>query len=213
MSQPSLPPLPPNPFHVMHGMIENGRQKVRDVSDGMRSLAGGLQGLKTGNFPTPNTIASPAPPAPARSYGVSNAETLLYQLQHLRDPLRQIELHLSEGCRILGKACDCCAKSGNDIRMFAEETIPIAARQGVNPAIFIELAAWGAEMQAVGIPPVVEKGEFDYHAESGTASTYRKRVEQLIEEVKAKAAPKAGCNTCQEKRQELARLMKQAEEK
>lgn len=134
---------------------------------------------------------------PAKGKGVTDQQTLAYQLDHIIAPLRQLELHLAEGGKIAGVPCDCIAKAAIDVSIFSEETVPIAARQGEDAKFYTELASWAKRMQSIGSEQAVSSGKHDdeYLAESGTASRFRKQVQALLSELKT--IPEEECPTCE----------------
>ena len=142
---------------------------------------------------------------------VSDKDTLLYQLNHLLVPLRQLELHLSEGCKIMGVPCDCCQKSGFDISTFATETISIAARMGKPTAIYPEIATWASHIEEIGTPEKSASGDYDetYRKESGTASQFRKKVQSMIGELKGDN----DCPGCDEMRETISSFIEKRKEK
>lgn len=134
---------------------------------------------------------------PAKGKGVTDQQTLAYQLDHIIAPLRQLELHLAEKGRIMGVPCDCIAKAALDVSIFAEETIPIAARQRQDAKFYTELASWAKRMQTIGNEEVVSSGKHDdeYLAESGNASRFRKQVQAMLAELGSQ--PEGECPTCE----------------
>ena len=113
--------------------------------------------------------------------GVSDQETLNYQLNQVIDDCLHLEEHLSQKGRLFGKSCDCISKSARDARRHALETIPIASRQGKDGAVFSTIASWAEGLIPIGTPEAVESGKYDdrYLKEAGTASSYRKQVQVL----------------------------------
>lgn len=122
-------------------------------------------------------VSEESPPMVSK---VTDKETLLYQLQHLHTPLVQLELHLAEGCIIMGKRCDCCRKHAGQAKLFAQETIPIAARQGEDFRIYNEIINWAIKVENI---PISVPNEV-LQMESGPAGLFRKRVEGMIEDLK-----------------------------
>jgi hypothetical protein len=128
------------------------------------------------------------------STGVSDAQTLAYQLDRLIDDALHLETeHLPNQGRIEGLACDCIAKAARDLRRHAKETIPIAARQGHDPVVYSEAAAWAEYMIAIGSLEAVESGKHDqeYLVEAGRASNFRKEFERLHSELKGQKGQKS----------------------
>ena len=142
---------------------------------------------------------------------VSDKDTLLYQLSHLVAVLSQLEIHLSEGCKIMGVPCDCCGKHALQARTFAMETISIAARMGKPTAIYNEIATWAPTIEAIDTPEKVESGDYDetYRKESGTASQFRKKVQSMIGELKGDN----DCPGCEEMRESISSFIEKKKEK
>jgi len=115
--------------------------------------------------------------------GVSDHDTLSYQLDLILDDLDHLETeHLPSKGRIAGQPCDCIAKAGRSLRRHSKETIPIAARQGQDTAIYSEAADWAGKMMEIGTVEAVVSGEYDaqYPLEAGTASKLRKRFQKVL---------------------------------
>lgn len=189
--------LPTNPLEPLRGIVRGGRQQVEKAGGEVRALGNDIRGLS----PTGSQMHIKAPVVEEKtSSGASDTTTLLYQLEHILAPLRQLEIHLSEGCRLLGTPCDCCAKSAYDIRNFSQETIPIAARMGRETSIFSELVTWSSKIEQVGAPDKVESGKYDnlYRQESGSASKFRKQVQSMVSELKKEDDKCPGCDEMRE---------------
>ncbi|GAH41867.1 unnamed protein product, partial [marine sediment metagenome] len=133
---------------------------------------------------------------------VSDKNTLLYQLNHLVAVLTQLEIHLSEGCKIMGVPCDCCGKHALQASTFAMETIPIAARMDKDTLIYQDIASWTPYIEEIDTPEKVESGDYDetYRKESGTASKFRKKVQSMIAELKGDN----DCPGCDEMRETIS---------
>lgn len=82
----------------------------------------------------------------------------------------------------MNTACDCCKKHASDIIIFAQETIPIAARMGLDVNWLKELANWARKIESITSIEKIKSGQYDnlYLEESGTASRYRKQVDAMI---------------------------------
>jgi len=109
-----MPPrLPSNPLTPLRGIIKESRQRIEKAGSDIRSVGDELRGFSlTGHQAlTTAPVVGDKPP----SYGVSDKNTLLYQLDHLMSVLKQLETHLSEGCKIMGAPCDCCLVPGTTI--------------------------------------------------------------------------------------------------
>lgn len=145
--------------------------------------------VDTSSF-TVSMDSSAAPSAaPSTGFsGVSNAETLVYQLDMLLDDISHLETeHLPLQGKIAGKPCDCIAKAGRSLHRHAVETVSIAARQGVDPSIFSALAATGARAMEIGTLDAVASGRFDqeYLSMAGEISNLRKQVDQVLTRVRS----------------------------
>lgn len=122
------------------------------------------------------------------SIGVTDSQTLAYQLDRLIDDILHLETeHLPNQGRIAGLPCDCIAKASRELRRHARETIPIAARQGKEAEIYSAAASWAERMMEIGSLEAVESGQHDqeYLREAGTASNFRKEFERLYSELKS----------------------------
>ena len=181
-------------------LIKSGREDIRGVASSLRveQKEGASEG-KTPEIEPQSRTASP-------TSGVSNKDTLLYQLNHLLAVLSQLEIHLSEGCKIMGVPCDCCGKHALQARTFAMETIPIAARMGKETLIYQDIASWTPYIEEIDTPEKVESGDYDeiYRKESGTASKFRKKVQSMIAELKGDN----DCPGCDEMRETISSFIK-----
>jgi len=200
---PEFPKLPkiseiikkPNPIK---GIVEDAREVIKSGREEISEVASSLRvegreesspGEKTritpqelekppGNEPQSHTVST--------TLSVSDKDTLLYQLNHLLAVLSQLEVHLSEGCKIMGVPCDCCGKHALQASTFAMETIPIAARMDKDTLIYQDIASWTPYIEEIDTPEKVNSGDYDetYRKESGTASKFRKQVQSMIGELK-----------------------------
>ncbi len=117
------------------------------------------------------------------------AHSFDYQLDALLDDLQHLETeHLPAQGRLQGLPCDCIAKVARDLRRHARETIPIAAREGIDATIFSEMAAEGEHLIEIGTVETVRTGVYDaeYLKHAGTISNYRKAVESMRAELRQK---------------------------
>lgn len=198
----------------MHDVLQDGVQLIRSAREGITTMASALHverpSLLTETIepkaetkePAQETVRPEKETTPVS--GVSDAETLQYQVDNIVNELVQLEtLHLPAGGRIMGKSCDCIAKHSRIIKALAQETIPIAARQGKDSGIYSQLAEWAKEMQKIGTKVAVDSGQFAerYRAESGEASKFRKAIESGKD-----------CPTCGEPKR-LSEFLKQKEAK
>jgi len=173
----------------MREVIHDGRQGIRDIAMAFKiEEKGETVVTKTKReLPLQETV-------PAAADGVTDAETLIYQLDHLIAELNLLETHLTEGCRIAKKPCDCCTKAGNRVKNYADESVPIAARQGVDTALFYEMSEWATGLLPIVTKELVVSGKYTekYRVESGTASKLRKAAEAL----KSQLESKVNCPGC-----------------
>ncbi len=163
------------------GVIDKGLGLIDKVSDRLDKI-GLTEEPRAPETPT----TAPESHTVSTTSGVSDKDTLLYQLNHLLAVLSQLEIHLSEGCKIMGVPCDCCGKHAPQASAFAMETIPIAARMGKDTLIYQDIASWTPRIEEIDTPEKVESGDYDetYRKESGTASKFRKKVQSMIGELK-----------------------------
>lgn len=199
---PGLPDInpPPNPLEIIRKGLREGQNQIGKARQDLHSITGGPLSLTSRPSATGITEAKPA-----SSPGVSDADTLRYQLKNLIDALDQLGLHLSEECKILNVPCDCCEKHGGRVRAFALETIPIAARQGKTTDIFTSIADWGGFIEEIGTEQNAQSGLLSkkYRDESGRASVFAKDLRKM----KAKLQ-NGGCASCAEMKESLADFIK-----
>lgn len=185
-------------------LIKSGREDIRGVASSLRveepkeTSSEGKTGIttqeteETAEIEPQSRTASPTP-------GVSDTGTLHYQLNHLVAVLTQLEIHLSEGLKIMGVPCDCGFKHALQARTFAMETIPIAARMGKDTVIYQDIASWAPYIEEIDTPEKIESGDYDeiYRKESGTASKFRKQVQSMLGDLK-KGEDCPGCEEMRE---------------
>lgn len=173
MDLPDLPRLPPLPRFPPPPWAKRTPPEIRDAAPDRDEMA-----TERGRITTGITKGGP-----------TDAETLQYQHEHLTEELSLLETHLSEGCQIFGKPCDCCLKAAKRIKAYAMESVPIAARQGVETAVYTNLADWAISLMPKVEKAVVEAGTYakEYPEQSGQASLFRKELEK-------------GCPSCEPKR-------------
>lgn len=177
-----------NPIRMVGKVLRGGLQSVEGALRDIDSVVADI-----------NREVSPersAPPAPEDK--ISDEETLRYQLEAIVDDLQHLETeHLPAQGRIAGKVCDCISKAARDLRRHARETVPIAARQGKDTALYSQVAAWAQEMVRIGTADMVASGQFDeeYLRQAGVASTLRKAFEGLAAEVRPKGF-RESCAEC-----------------
>ncbi len=206
---PGLPKikLPENPLRPLRKVIREGRQQIEKAGSDIHSIAEDLHG----NISNTSSTIQETEKAPqiepqsgtvSTTPSVSDKGTLHYQLNHLVAVLSQLEIHLSEGCKIMGVPCDCCGKHALQARTFAMETIPIAARMDKDTLIYQDIASWTPYIEEIDTPEKVESGDYDetYRKESGTASKFRKKVQSMLGELKKGE----DCPGCEEMRESIS---------
>lgn len=82
-------------------------------------------------------VASTQPKGEVVTRGVSTDETIAYQKEQLVKQITLMEMHLAQGCKINGKACDCCEKHPQTIEALAEETLGITG-----DPLYKEIIVW-----------------------------------------------------------------------
>ncbi len=190
--------------------IERALFSPRDNTKPLEEFITNMKQTKSPEGKSPSTTIQETEQAPeiepqsrtaSATASVSDKDTLLYQLDHLVAVLSQLEIHLSEGCKIMGVACDCCGKHALQARTFATETISIAARMGKPTAIYTEISTWAPTIETIDTPEKVESGDYDetYRKESGTASQFRKQVQSMIVEL----TKDEDCPGCEEMRETI----------
>jgi len=208
-----LPKLP-NPADAFSAIdkagsvIDKGLGIIDKVSDRLDKI-----GL-TEEPKAPETPATaPESHAVSTTPRVSDKDTLLYQLDHLLSVLKQLETHLSEGCKIMGVSCDCCFKHALEARTYAMETISIAARMGKETLIYQDISDWVPHIEEIDTPEKVESGDYDeiYRKESGTASKFRKKVQSMIAELKG--GENDDCPGCDEMRETISSFIEKRKKK
>jgi len=108
---------------------------------------------------------------------VNERELILYQQKELLKQLIPLEMHLAQGCKIAGKACDCCAKHPLAIESLAEETVPMA---GSNAGLYRDLAEWARGIGEMTSAQASESGQYDkeYPLLAQQARQFRKVISQ-----------------------------------
>ncbi len=199
---PRIPKLPKltTPLEPLREIVRGGRERLEKASNNIHSIAEDLRG-NTSTIQDTEKAPRTAPQSHTSSptTGVSDKDTLLYQLSHLVAILTQLEIHLSEGCKIMGVPCDCCGKHALQAHTFAMETIPIAARMDKETSIYQDIVDWAPGIEAIDTPEKVQSGDYNetYRKESGTASKFRKKVQSMLGELKGdKDCP--GCDELSE---------------
>jgi len=102
----------------------------------------------------------------------------------------------------MGTPCDCCAKHALEARIYAMETIPIAARMDRETSIYQDISDWASRIEELETPEKVMSSEYDeaYRKESGTASRFRKKVQSIIAELQKGDE----CPGCEEMRETIS---------
>ncbi|MBA7633029.1 hypothetical protein ES703_40585 [subsurface metagenome] len=215
---PKIPRLPKltRPLEPLREIIRGGRERLEEAGSDIHSIAEDLRG----NIPSTSSTIQEAEKAPeikpqsrtaGPTAGASDKDTLLYQLDHLVAVLTQLEVHLSEGCKIMGAPCDCCGKHALQARTFAMETIPIAARMDKDTLIYQDIASWTPYIEEIDTPEKVESGDYDetYRKESGTASKFRKKIQSMLGELKGDN----DCPGCEEMRETISSFIERRKKK
>lgn len=202
-----------NPLDGLREIIHDGRKIIKDAGSDIRSLAGEIKSnshISTATVPDTEETSLPETQASVQTttVGVSDKETLKYQLDLILDDLHHLETeHLPAQGRIAGVPCDCIAKAGRSLRRHAKETIPIAARQGEEPELFSELASWAQQLMDIGTLDKVQTGEYDaeYLKASGVASNLRKKIEPMFTSLGGDGE----CDTCAQARESIKRFVEE----
>jgi len=131
----------------------------------------------TRELPAPNPTPAPTPaPAPARQTelrGLTTDQTVHYQRRELAKELILLEGHLQQGCKIGGRACDCCEKHPLKIEGLAQET----AGMSTDP-IYEELAGWISNIAPMTSWEASASGRYDdeYPRLAMKAREFRKAI-------------------------------------
>jgi len=117
------------------------------------------------------TVASKAPAA-AKETGPSESETKDYQNDMIIRELAKLQLHLSQGCLIANKPCDCCyGKHAPLLAGLAQETFAMWPEP-----IYQELAEWAEHIAIISTPAQIASGKNNLAAEAVKAREFRKRL-------------------------------------
>ncbi len=96
------------------------------IQVGGRIVSEAMRNLPRHNYKPPDTNISlsdtSSAPATSSIPGDRTAETIEYQKREMAKELLLLEKHLQQGCKINGKACDCCKKHPIAIEGLAQET-------------------------------------------------------------------------------------------
>lgn len=107
-------------------------------------------------------------------------ETIRHQKREIVKELLLLEGHLQQGCKIGGKACDCCTKHPITIEGLAEEAA------GMTPEpVFRELATWVRSIGEITTVEASASGEYDdkYPELAIEARDFRKAIMPTEKEV------------------------------
>lgn len=88
--------------------------------------------------------------------GVTNQETIDYQRRELVKELTLLEGHLSQGCKINSKACDCCEKHPIKIEGLALETAGMTTEP-----VYQQLAAWTQQISPIITEEAAASGKYE----------------------------------------------------
>ncbi|GEM_PF-1732364 len=120
----------------------------------------------------PDLTEAPEPEPPLVEH-ITTDDTIRYQRREIAKELILLEGHLQQGCKINGRACDCCEKHPIKIEGLAQETA------GMTPEpIFSDLAAWVEEISPLTTESASASGQFDdqYPSLAIKAREFRKAI-------------------------------------
>jgi hypothetical protein len=109
-----------------------GQERLEIIRDQRAALKEQVAAYKVGAPVAVETSADVLPPVQAaprvarqgKPSQVTTQETVAYQNRELAKTLLVLETHLSQGCEIAGKVCDCCSpRHPLEIQKLAEEAI------------------------------------------------------------------------------------------
>ena len=110
---------------------------------------------------------------------VTTPETIAYQNRELAKSLLALESHLSQGCRIFGKPCDCCSgRHPLELEKLSEE-----ARSMSSDPVYAEVIAFAREVEMKANTQAVASGQYegDYPGMAAHARRLRKRLVPQLE--------------------------------
>lgn len=143
--------------------------------------------------PTITETGEKEPPKATRaltSPQASAEEILDYQKRELYGEIWLLEGHLSNGCRIAGKLCDCCSKHALGVRKLARETQSMQ-----QSPLWSEIASFVDEIYPKVLDSAVATGAYDteYPEMARRLRELRKRVElpSIAPEERAKIEERA----------------------
>lgn len=98
---------------------------------------------------TPEINASQPPSLPTSAI-------LEYQNKELVKEMLLLEKHLTQGCKIGGKACDCCEKHPITLEGLAQEASGMSSKP-----VYSEIANWSRHISSMTTTKASESGEYD----------------------------------------------------
>ena len=117
---------------------------------------------------------SPAPSTTTPIPAVTTAETVAYQNRELAKHLLVVEVHLTQGCRIAGKPCDCCSgRHPLAMEMLADEATSMSS-----DPIYQEVRQLAHEIETKANTEAVASGAYaaDYPLMAQRARDMRKKL-------------------------------------
>ena len=149
---------------------------------------------------TPDAVISQE--MPAANAGVSTAETMAYQKRQIGKQLLLMEIHLQQGCKIAGKACDCCEKHPMVIEGMAEEALGMTGDH-----VYADLMDWSRKIAPMTTAAASASGKYDgiYPGLAVEGRQYRKRIMGSAES-RALLTPKEAAKVDAKVEEVMARL-------
>lgn len=104
---------------------------------------------------------------------LTTEETVRYQRWEITKELVLLQNHLQQGCKIGGKACDCCTKHPMALEALAQETAGMTS-----DPVFRELADWTRKIRPITSEQASASGKYDeqYHQLAVEARNFRKAI-------------------------------------
>ena len=94
---------------------------------------------------------------PSPEEKVTTAQTVAYQNRELAKTLLSLETHLSQGCRIAGKPCDCCSgRHPLELEKLSEE-----ATSMTSDPIYKEIIGFAREVEMKANESAIRSGAYD----------------------------------------------------
>jgi len=87
---------------------------------------------------------------------ISTEDTIRYQRREISKELLLLEKHLQQGCKIDGKACDCCEKHPITIEALAQESMGM-----VNDPVFKDVAKWSRSITSKTTQEAAASGDYE----------------------------------------------------